>query len=333
MVRCFLFVALVVVACLGSNTTYSIVRHGGAIQYNATLSDSQVTWYGVGGVWKEGLWQSGEVNMYVFNDLVEKFVASFPRHPIVVPRPSPQFTLLHLETDGEVFVADTRLFVSNAWSRTFAEFVSLFELLLDDVPWQQPVPPAFQAPSVIEYQNPTVSLALFANGTGLQIDASSHLLKRARNLAPEWPSIVNHVLNKASFYGFEQWPINASSADASISVIWASGVRQTLQFARHSNLTPSRLRVLSKFLENEYLNRLQWGKGKSLLGDRGQAAAIACAVVFGVLTLAVIGIAAWRYSHQQEKVPQPKEALDHALSLYDGFDSDEEGDENSNLLG
>ena len=54
-------------------------------------------------------------------------------------------------------------------------------------------------------------------------------------------------------------------------------------------------------------------------------AAIACAVVFGVLTLALIAVALLRYNQRQQKVVPADQAIEHALSVYDNeFDEDEE---------
>ena len=203
-------------------------------------------------------------------------------------------------------------------------FLTSFETLLsDNTVWTNPS--YFNAASIFMIRlisgGGSSVITGFKNSTCFWFDDSKELDKCA-DLMTVWPQLTKFIAENITFFGFEQYPLLAPFSNR-ITVFWGA---QNQTMSVPTNSPPVHLAELDELLTTT-LTHLTWMAASSSLSDRGQTAAIACAVVFGVMTLAFIAIAILRYSGRQNKLLAPEVALQHAIDVYerdDGFNSDEE---------
>lgn len=262
-------------------------------------------------MWKTGLWTGFSAPWSALKTLVSKLLAEEPGN-FFLPRNMTEFVNFTFRMESGIHTVDSRNFVSDTWTAILDEFIGSFELLLESTTWHNPQDQIFgdALVKVVEYTNATFKFVLFKNSSAYRY-SGDETTKVATLSTDDWAKIVKLVNSGESFYGYDQGPIHGNSS--LLKVVYSAPLSHSIHFADAPAKLVGAVTNLRKMLDG-----FLWEEeGHQLIGDRGQAAAIACAVVFGVLTLALIAVGVWRYSHKQKKVLSSEKSIDHAISLYD----------------
>lgn len=322
---CRLLLALFLSTALGFvHCDVSRVGAVGEPSYAVSLNGTGgVAWTGHSGVWKMGSWK-GTQNPARLAAMANVLVSKFPSGHTFTPKNASSYTVVTLQlSENTTYVFDTRHYYTATWLQSQESFRSALELQLEDVVWDNDG--RYPASSVqlvrFVYGDEQMYMTLSSNGSAT-LSLPDKPFQTAHATPAHWADVARQLTETIQFFATEQFPLQGDQYI--VSIVYDGDRTHELRFSSNATDEPARLKLLTKLLFDQK-DQYTWNVAGGLMDDRGKNAAIACAVVFGVLTLALIAVALLRYNQRQQKVVPADQAIEHALSVYDNeFDEDEE---------